>query len=260
MSKHIIYRLIEKGSHGSRLNLIFDYFILILIVLNVLALSIESINDLNHDLLNALWVFEIVSVIIFSIEYLFRIYISRLTHDSSSNILSATKFILSFYGLIDLLAILPFYLPLLIAFDLRFLRLLRLLRFFRLLKLIRYNNSLELIWKVIKQKKSELYMTGFVALLVLLIASFLMYNIEGAIQPDKFPNIFASFWWAIATLTTVGYGDVYPITAMGKIISGIIAILGIGIIALPTGIISAGFMDKLGNKNSPVCPHCGKDL
>ncbi|MDP2423753.1 MAG: ion transporter, partial [Bacteroidales bacterium] len=187
--------------------------------------------------------------------------VSDLTHPSTGRIKSVFKFVFSFYGLIDLFAITPFYLPFLIKIDLRFLRVLRLMRFFRLLKINRYNNSLNLIWAVIKEKKSELAITGFVSLLILIIASFFMYEIEGDIQPDKFPNIFSCFWWGIATLTTVGYGDVYPITAMGQFISGIIAILGIGLVALPTGIVSAGFMEKIGKRNSTdKCPHCGKDM
>ena len=147
--------------------------------------------------------------------------------------------------------------------DLRFLRTLRLTRFLRILKISRYNDSLNMIWIVIKEKKSELAVTGFVAFLILLIASFMMYSIEGDIQPDAFPNVLAAFWWGIATLTTVRYGDVYPVTALGKLISGVIAILGIGIVALPTGLISAGFMSKLENKRNKThrtCPFCGKEI
>jgi voltage-gated potassium channel len=98
--------------------------------------------------------------------------------------------------------------------------------------------------------------------LILIIASFLMFSVEGQAQPDKFPNILACFWWAITTLTTVGYGDVYPVTPLGKIISSLIAVLGIGVVALPTGLISAGFMDKIEKKDkkSKKCPYCGKEI
>jgi voltage-gated potassium channel len=233
-----------------------------LIVLNVLALIFETIPDIKRSLGAFLHFFELISVIIFSIEYVMRIYISNMTYPSSSKIKSAFKFIFSFYGFIDLLAIMPFYLPFLIKADLRFLRIIRLMRFLRIFKINRYNNSFGLIYSVIKEKKSELAMTGFVAFLILLIASFLMYYIEGESQPDKFPNILSCFWWAIATLTTVGYGDVYPITAWGKFLSGTIAILGIGLVALPTGLVSAGFMEKIGKKNNHPkrCPHCGKEF
>lgn len=262
MIKHKIYQLVEKGSHGSKVNIIFDYSIMFLIVLNVVAIILETLPEIGKPLTNFFRIFEIVSVIIFSIEYLMRIYVSGLTYPSSNRIKSILKFVFSAYGLIDLFAILPFYMPFLIKMDLRFLRLLRLLRFFRILKISRYNNALNIIGTVIKEKKSELYITGFVALLVLLIASFLMYHMEGKAQPENFPNVLTSFWWAIATLTTGGYGDIYPITGFGKVISSIIAILGIGLVALPTGIISAGFMQKIGKKKNVIskCPHCGKEI
>lgn len=261
MIKNKIYHLVEKGSHGSKINLVFDYAIMILIILNVIAIILETIPEINKSIESFLNLFEIISVFIFSFEYLMRIYVSDLTFPSSGRIKSAIRFIFSTYGLIDLLAILPFYLPFLITTDLRFLRVIRLIRFVRLLKMNRYNRSLVLIGSVIKEKKVELAITGFVALLVLLIASFLMYNIEGDVQPDKFPNILSCFWWAIATLTTVGYGDVYPITGAGKVVSGFIAVLGIGLVALPTGIVGAGFMEKIGRKNNKrICPHCGHEI
>jgi voltage-gated potassium channel len=262
MYKQKVYKLIERGSHGSRINLIFDYAIMSLIVLNVIALILETIPGLSNSVSHFLRHFEIFSVVIFSIEFILRIYISSLTYPSSSKIKSALKFVFSPLGLIDLLAIIPFYFPLIIKIDLRFLRILRLMRFFRIFKINRYNKSLNLIVSVIKEKKSELALTGFVAVLILFVASFLMYYIEGEAQPDKFPNLLSCLWWAVATLTTVGYGDVYPITGIGKILSGTIAVLGIGLVALPTGLVSAGFMEKIGkkNKNCIKCPHCGKEM
>jgi voltage-gated potassium channel len=196
-----------------------------------------------------------------------RLYVSDLTHPTGSRIKSAFHFIFSVSGLVDLLAILPFYIPMLIRVDLRFLRILRLTRFLRVLKVNRYNNSLLLIGAVMKEKKHELAVTGFVTLLILFIASFLMFHVEGAVQPEKFSSILQSFWWAIATLTTVGYGDVYPVTGLGKIISGFMAVLGIGLVALPTGIIGAGFMSKIEKEsidsekvNDVKCPHCGEKV
>jgi voltage-gated potassium channel len=178
-------------------------------------------------------------------------------------------------ALIDLFAILPFYLPMVIVIDLRFLRILRLARILRIFKIQRYNNSLSLISSVIDNRKEELIVTLFITFLLLLLASSIMYFVETNSQPESFPNIIASFWWAIATLTTVGYGDVYPVTVIGKILSGIIALLGIGIVALPTGIISSGFIEEMnkGKKNcnntenrdtsekeKKYCPYCGKKL
>lgn len=262
MIKQKTYQLVEKGSHGSRINLTFDYAIMILIIFNVVAVVIETIPAIETPFREFLKYFELISVIIFSAEYILRIYVSDLTHPSKTRLKSALKFVFSPYGLIDFMAIIPFYVPIIIKIDLRFLRILRLTRFLRILKINRYNNSLNLLWSVIKDKKTELIITGFLTFLILLLASFLMYYIEGDAQPDKFPNVMASFWWAISTLTTIGYGDVYPITALGKILSALIAVLGIGLVALPTGLISAGFIEKIGKKNqiSQSCPHCGKSL
>ena len=263
MTKSTIYQLVEKGSHGRKYNLIFDYTILSLILLSVILIILESISEISTKYNNILLSLNFFTVVIFSFEYLMRIYVSDLTHPSNKRYKSTLKFIFSTQGLIDLFAILPFYLPMLIKMDLRFLRLLRLTRFLRILKINRYNNSLKLIGSVVKEKKPELTVTAFVTFLVLLLASVLIYHAEGEAQPEAFPNIIASFWWAIATLTTVGYGDVYPVTALGKFISGVIAVMGIGIVALPTGLISAGFISKIENhkeKDNCICPHCGKQI
>lgn len=257
--KQTIYKLIERGSERYWPNLFFNYLIISLIILNVIAIAFETVSNLSPDIIRSLRVFEIFSVSVFTIEFSMRVYVSDLTHPSSSRIKSISKFVFSPYGLIDLFAILPFYIPFIIRIDLRFIRILRLIRFFRVLKISRYNSTLKLIGSVIKDKKTELGMTLFVTILILIIASFLMFHIEGTVQPDKFPNVFATLWWAIATLTTIGYGDVYPITSLGKLLSGVIALLGIGLVALPTGIISAGFIERINkHKNPPKCPHCGK--
>lgn len=262
--KQKIYHLIEKGSHGSKVNLLFDYFIIILIISNVIAIAIDTLTGLSDQLRYELKIFEITSVIIFSIEYMLRIYISDITHPAKSKKASVIKFIFSPFGIIDMLAILPFYIPFIIKVDLRFLRIIRLIRFFRVLKINRYNSTLILFRDVLKEKRAEIGMTFFIVFILLLISSFLMYSVENSVQPDKFQNVFASLWWAVATLTTVGYGDLYPITTLGKIISGIVSILGIGLIALPTGIISAGFIGKISqtkkDMNTHVCPHCGKEV
>lgn len=262
-AKHIIFALVQKGSHRKKISVIFDYVIMSLIILSMISIILESVNGISPSLRKFLSWFDTFSVVIFSIEYLMRLYVSDLTHPAKNKFQSLLKFIFSANGLIDLLAILPFYIPMLIKTDLRFLRIIRLSRFLRIFKINRYTNSLKLIWAVIKEKKSELIVTGFATLLLLITASFIMYNIEGDKQPDAFPNIFASFWWAIATLTTVGYGDVYPVTGLGRFISGVIALMGIGLVALPTGIISSGFIKRLEKEKKDdeiICPHCGKTI
>ena len=260
--KRKIFELVEKGSFGKKYNLYFDYFIATLIILNVIAISIETLSSLDPNISYIIKIFEVVSVLIFTIEYLMRLYVSDLTYPRKKKIYSILAFAFSPLGLVDLFAILPFYLPIFFPFDLRFIRLFRLIRFIRVFKIARYNKALNLIVAVFKEKKAELGMTFFVALIILLIASFLMYFVEGKVQPDKFDNVFSSFWWALGTLSGVGYGDIYPMTILGKIISGIVSILGIGIVALPTGIISSGFVSKLSQskKTKVVCPYCKKEF
>ncbi|RLD64564.1 MAG: ion transporter [Bacteroidetes bacterium] len=261
--KKRIYNLIDRGPHGNKWNLVVDYFIMTLIILSVVSIILESMLDINNKYSVYLEKFNYFTIVVFTIEYLLRLYVSDLSHPSNSRIKSAMRFVFSAYGLVDLLAILPFFLPMIIKIDLRFLRILRLTRFLRILKMNRYNDSLILIWTVVKEKRAELAMTGFLTFLILVIASFLMYYVEGETQSGAFPNVLEAFWWAIATLTTVGYEDTYPITGLGKLISGVISLLGIGIIALPTGIISAGFIGKLESKKRKKykkCPHCGEKL
>ena len=144
---------------------------------------------------------------------------------------------------------------------------LRIIRLFRVFKINRYTNALVSIAKVFKNKQSELLSSIFVVLLLMIVASVLMYGVENKAQPEVFRNAFDALWWALATLTTVGYGDIYPITVLGKILSAIIAILGIGLVAVPTGIISAGFMENMNQTKEKCkpeefkyCPYCGKEL
>lgn len=163
------------------------------------------------------------------------------------------------------MAILPFYLPMFFLIDLRVLRMLRIIRLFRVFKINRYTNALSSIAKVFRNKQHELLSSIFVVLLLMIVASVLMYSIENSAQPDVFKNAFDALWWALATLTTVGYGDIYPITVLGKILSAIIAILGIGLVAVPAGIISAGFMEEIQEEKNKMddikyCPYCGKKL
>ena len=167
-------------------------------------------------------------------------------------------------ALIDLFAILPFYIPFLIPIDLRVLRALRIVRLFRLFKINRYTTAINKLTKVFRKTSYQLLSSMFIVFLLMIITSVIMYNVENAAQPDVFENAFSGMWWAVATLTTVGYGDIYPITAIGKFLSAIIALLGIGLVAVPTGIISAGFMecinDEKENDQKHFCPYCGKNI
>ena len=161
-------------------------------------------------------------------------------------------------AVIDLLAILPFYLPLL-SLDFRFLRIVRLVRVFRIAKLGRYSKAVQTLGRVFRAKAAQLAIATSFILMLLVIASSLMYYAEHDDQPEQFSSIPASMWWGVTTLTTVGYGDVIPVTGLGKVIASIMAILGIGMFALPTGILGAGFVEEMQSATT-VCPHCGNEI
>ena len=209
---------------------------------------------------NIFYWFEVFSVVIFSIEYALRIWSSVEKEDYSQPLLGRLRFSFRPLLLLDLITILPFYLGL-IGIDLRFLRSARLFRAFRLLRLARYLNSMQIFARVFKRHREDLITTMFFMLLLLLFSGSLMYFVERHAQPEKFASIPAAMWWAVATLTTVGYGDAYPVTDFGKLIASFIAILGIGMVALPAGILSSGFNEELRNidREAPSrCPHCKK--
>lgn len=209
---------------GSR---IFSVFIQALILISVIAFSIETIPNLSDRNQFLLRLIEIFCVVIFTVEYILRVYVS----DKKLN------FIFSFFGIIDLLSILPFYLS--FGVDLRSLRALRFLRLFRIFKLVRYNKAMLHFAKAMRSAKEQILLFIFVTLILIYFAAVGIYYFEHEAQPEHFSSIFDSLWWAIITLTTVGYGDAYPITVGGKIFTFFILMIGLGIVAVPTGIISS---------------------
>jgi voltage-gated potassium channel len=255
-----VYNTLRDDDINNLLSNIVDGILILLICLNIIAVILDSYKELQIRYYNILKPFEYISLVIFSIEYILRVWTSPLKYSNSR--VPYLRFVFSFLGLIDLLAILPFYFPLFIKYDLRIFRIFRLFRIFNLLKLNRYTKSFQIIGRVLKKEKEKLVMTLFITGLMILFASSLLYYIENPIQPDKFPNIIETLWWAIATLTTADYGDVAAMTMLGKILSGIIAILGIGLVALPSGIICSGLVEDWSNekKIKAKCPHCGKEL
>lgn len=259
--KKKIYGLLDEERGNQKGDNLVHYIISGVIILNVITLFLESYNELETDYGTIFKTIEYVSIIIFTIEYLARIWTADLAFNNKSPFGSRISYIFSFMGLIDLLSILPFYLPFLFKIDLRVIRTLRLLRLLRILKLNRHSKALRLIATVFRKSKNDILVTIFIVSILLVIAATLMYDIENEAQPDAFKNIGEALWWSVATLTTVGYGDIYPITGLGKLLSGIIALLGIGIVALPTGIISSAYIEEVQNRNeSKCCPHCKKAL
>ncbi|MCT4660568.1 MAG: ion transporter [Tissierellales bacterium] len=259
--KQRIFEIIYLGKENDKESTFFDRMIVTLILLNALAIFLSSFESINSEYDTELRYFEIISISIFSLEYLARVWTSDLRFKNVGKLKAMRLYIFSPMAIIDLAAILPFYLPMLIPLDLRFLRMLRLTRLIRIAKLNRYMTSMNLIGRILKREKELLIVTVSIIILLIFSASTLMYYVENPVQPEAFPNIAASFWWAIITITPIGYAPITPITLTGRIISGTLAVLGIGLVALPTGIISSGFMQEFREKNAAeYCPHCGKKI
>lgn len=228
-------------------------FIYGLIFLNAICLILESFKTLRIEYEFFFQTIEYFSIIVFTIEYITRIFVAKEGHSGWKS------YVFSNYGVLDLLSILPFYLPLLFPFDLRMLRVLRLFRLIRIFKLGRYSKSFKTINEILKETKPELLITAFIALILVGLSSTLIFYAENEAQPDKFSSIIEAFWWSLGTLTTVGYQDAYPITPLGKFLSALIGLIGIGFVALPTGIISSALIEKVKeNKDECIdCPNCG---
>ena len=259
--KKRVYEILEVAVPGDRASRTFDIFILTLIALNVVALVLETVKPVYEAAPQFFEIFEIISVLIFSLEYVLRLWSCTASPDYMAPVRGRLRFARTPLALIDLLAVLPFYLPFL-GLDLRFVRAVRLFRLFRVAKLGRYSQALQTFGRVILTKRAELITTVLLLVLLLILASSLVYLAEHEAQPEIFSSIPHAMWWSIITLTTVGYGDVYPVTVTGKVLASIIAVLGIGMFALPTGILGAAFVEEIQarKRSSKICPHCGKEI
>ncbi len=260
--KNRLYEILEIASADDLPSRLFDIFIMTLISLNVIVVILETVESFSSQYMLFFWIFEIFSVSVFTIEYLLRLWTCTTNNRFRSPIKGRIRFAVTPLALVDLMAILPFYLPMIIPLDLRFIRALRLFRLFRLFKMGRYSEALKTLGNVFKEKKEELLITVFSVIILLVVSSSLMYFVENAAQPEAFSSIPAAMWWGITTLTTVGYGDVHPITPIGKLLGAIIALLGIGMFALPTGILASGFAEEIQRRQGKrrICPHCGNDI
>ncbi len=230
--KNIIKNIIE--TQDSKTGYFLDIFIQVLIILSIVAFSIETLPNLSPTIIFYLDTFEFIAIVFFTVEYLLRFYVSD----------NKKKYIFSFYGIVDLIAIIPFYLP--TSIDLRSVRAVRLLR---LVKLFRFNKSLTILKNSFQEIKSELILFSFITFILLYISSVGIYFFENSVQPENFKSIFHCMWWAVCTLTTVGYGDVYPITVGGKIFTTIVTLMGVGVIAIPTGLFASALTSTLKKSN-----------
>jgi len=219
----------------------FDAFIYFLIIANILAMVLESHSFIKDRFGQIFSFFELISILIFTVEYFYRIYMSY----KEKKIKGVFSYVFSFFGIIDFISILPFYIKQFVLIDGRFFRILRLFRLSRIFKLGRESKSLKLFIKALSAVKNELKFTFFLSLLCILFSASAIYFLENEAQPEVFSSITASLWWATVSLATVGYGDVVPLTVWGKVFAGFISLVGIGVVAIPTGIISASFVEEI---------------
>lgn len=237
--KKRIFDIIQIGKKDDFISRAFDIFIVIVIVLNITVLFMETFDSLNayKPLFH---VVETVTVILFGIEYLLRIWTAEYLYPDCSRGKAVLKFLVSFDGIVDLCTILPFFfLSGFVA-----LRMLRVVRILHLFRINAYYDSFHVIKSVLKEKKNQIISSVFIILVLMLFSSLGMYSAEHEAQPEAFNNAFSGIWWSISTILTVGYGDVYPITVSGRLLAILIAFLGVGVVAIPTGIISAGFVEQ----------------
>lgn len=240
--------ILEPGRGGDWASKFCDYFIAALVILNILAVTLESVSDFSVGYAQQFYIVESFSVAIFSIEYLMRVWASAAKQETNGRVFGSARlgYIFSFSGLIDLVSILPFYLQALFpGLDLRVLRTLRLLRIF---KLSHYNTAIEDLFSAIYEERKSFIAAFYLLIIAFVLTSSLIYFAEHQAQPDKFSSIPDAMYWSLITLTTVGYGDVSPVTWIGKVISVITALMGVSVVALLTGIIANAFSNQIARR------------
>lgn len=276
MKKKRIFEIIQIGRETDIPSRIFDYLVMGAILVNIF-IALFSTFEVSENYKSILYMVECVTVIFFTIEYILRVWTADYLFPEKKYARSIFKYIFSPSGIIDFLSFFPFYLPFFIPEGIVVFRIFRIVRILRLFRINRYYDALNLITDVLLRKKNQLLSSIFIILVMMLSASLLMYNIEHDAQPEVFKNAFSGFWWAASTLLTVGYGDIYPITIAGKICGIIITFLGVGMVAIPTGIVSAGFVEQVNmikeqklaaqraakdddDDEKKYCPYCGGKL
>ena len=241
--KRKIYGIIEIGNKSDLMSKFFDYGIVVVIVANLLVTLMMTFDEME-PIMDILKLIEFITIIIFTIEYALRVWTSDIMYPKKNKAAAAFAFIFSFYGLIDLLTFFPYYLPIFFPAGVVAFRMFRVVRIFRLFKINAQYDAFNVILEVIKEKKNQLISSVVMIFIFMLASSLIMYSLEHDAQPDQFQNAFSGIWWSVSTLLTVGYGDIYPITFWGRTMAVIIAFLGVGMVAVPTGIISAGFVEQ----------------
>ncbi|MBI5856570.1 MAG: ion transporter [Sphingobacteriales bacterium] len=268
-AKQKVHGLLHPEIVGDkRWDKVINVFIVTLIILNVIAVMLETVKWIHDPYEDFFYYFDWISVGIFTVEYVLRVWSSNHEEKYKGSFWGRLKYMASPAALIDLMAILPSYLHAFIGLDLRVLRMLRLLRFFRLFRLTAYTKSAHMIMNVFKKRSNELALSFILAIFLIIIASCVMYFAEHLHPPpgqeaSLFTSIPKTIWWSVVTLTTTGYGDMFPVTNFGKALASVIMLTGVAFFALPAGIITAGFIDEFRltrAKKTHKCPHCGEAL
>lgn len=238
-----LFEIVQIGGANDAISRFFDIAITVIILLNISVSFLDTFDALSA-FQPVFKVTELVTVILFTIEYICRLITADFLYPKNKKILSVLAFVFSFYGIVDFLSFFPFYLPLATPTGVAVFRLFRVFRIFRLFKINAQFDAFNVIVNVINQKKMQLISSVVLILMIMLSASMLMYGVEHEAQPEVFENALSGFWWSMATIFTIGYGDIYPVTSLGQFLALIISFLGVGVIAIPTGIISAGFVEQ----------------
>lgn len=242
--KQRVFEIIEIGTHYDYASRAYDFFNALSILVNLTVSILYTFNDIETKYGTLLLDIEAFTVATFLIDYLLRIWTSQCLHPELTPLQALRKYVFSFMGIVDLLSFLPYYLPIFFPSGAVAFRMLRIVRIFRIFRINAYYDSLNVITEVIVGKKQQLFSSVFIILVLMVASSLCMYSLENRAQPEVFSNAFSGIWWAASTLLTVGYGDIYPITTLGKMFGIFITFLGVGMVAIPTGIISAGFVDQ----------------
>lgn len=239
-----VFKMVSIGMIDDTISKLYDIISTAALMINLLVTILSTYDELDMQFGELFDIVEAITVAFFAMDYLLRVYTSKCLYPQVSKLKAVVKYILSFSGIIDLLSFLPYYLPVFFPAGAAVFRMFRVARIFRLFKINAYYDSLNVITEVLLRKRQQLMSSVFIIIVLMLASSLCMYSIENQAQPEVFKNAFSGIWWAASTLLTVGYGDIYPVTAAGKVLGIIIAFLGVGMVAIPTGIISASFVEQ----------------
>ena len=242
--KKRVFEIIEVGAPGDYVSRVYDFFGAIAIIINLIVSIMYTFEDVRAEAGELLLCIEGLTVAFFTVDYALRVWTAHYLRPDQVRKKAVWKYMVSFTGLVDLFSFLPYYLPFFFPAGVAAFRMLRVVRIFRLFRINAYYDSLNVITAVISSKRQQIISSVYIIVILMLASSLCMYSLEHEAQPEVFENAFSGLWWSVSTLLTVGYGDIYPITPAGQMIGIMITVLGVGMVAIPTGIISAGFVEQ----------------